>query len=85
MRYPGCEKGPRLAQTGDTPILVQLDRGDDDITRVNTNGDRRAVRLVPLDTVNVDDPLLAVHLRDLPLTTLVLAAHNPNLIVLANG
>lgn len=68
-----------------TPVLVQLDSGDHDVGWVDTDGCRRSVRLVALDTVNVDHPLLAVHLRDLALPALVLAPNNPNLIVLADG
>ena len=51
---------------------------------MDTDGYRRAVRLVALHTVNVDDPLLAVHLSDLALPALVLAPDNPDLIILAN-
>lgn len=48
------------------------------------NADRhaRAVRLVPLDTIDVNDPLLAVHLRDLAIAPLVLSPDDPYLIVL---
>ena len=67
------------------PVLVQLDRRDDDVAGVDANGGRRAVRLVPLHTVNVDNPLLAVHLGDLALPTLVLSADDPDLVILANG
>ena len=52
---------------------------------MDADGDARAVRLVALYTIDVDYPLLAVDLGDLALTTLVLAAHNPNLIILADG
>lgn len=75
----------RRVRAIDAPVLVQLDGGDDNIAGVDTNGDRRAVRLVSLDTVNVDNPLLAVHLRDLAFPSLVLAPHNPNLVILADG
>lgn len=80
-----CQRGTRVALMVDAPVLVQLDSGDDNVAGVNTNGDRRAVRLVPLDTVNVDDPLLTVHLRDLAFPSLVLAPHNADLVVLADG
>lgn len=49
---------------------------------MNTDGNARTVRLVPLDTVYMDDPLLAVHLGDLALTPLVLPSDNPHLIIL---
>ena len=52
---------------------------------MNTDGDGRTVRLVTLDTVDVDHPLLTVNLGDLALPTLVLAPDNPYLIVLADG
>ena len=66
-----------------TPVLVQLDRSDNDIAGVDANGDGSTVRLVALDTVDVDDPLLTVHLGHLALPTLVLAPNDPDLIVLA--
>jgi hypothetical protein len=49
---------------------------------MNTDGNARTVRLVPLDTVYMDDPLLAVHLDDLALTPLVLPSDDPHLIIL---
>jgi hypothetical protein len=67
------------------PILVELEGGDNDVARVDANGDRRAVRLVPLDTIDVDDPLFTVDLGDLSLTTLVFSTDNPDFIILANG
>ena len=67
------------------PVLVQLDRRDDDVAGVDANGDGCTVRLVALDAVDMDYPLLAVDLGDLALPTLVLAPDNPDLIVLADG
>ena len=67
------------------PVLVQLDRRDDDVAWVDANGNGCTVRLVALDAVDVDHPLLAVDLGDLALPTLVLAPNNPNLIVLTDG
>ena len=66
------------------PILVELEGGNDDIAWVNTNGDRRAIRLVPLDTIDVDNPLFTVDLGDLSLTTLVFSTDNPDFIILPN-
>ena len=66
------------------PVLVQLDAGDDNITGVDPNGDGSTVRFVPLDTVDVDHPLLTVDLSDLALPTLVLAPNDPDLVILAN-
>ena len=76
----------RMAQqdnfAGYKPVLVQLDSCDDDIARVDANGYRLAVRLVALNTVNVDNPLLAVYLGNLALPALVLAADDPDLVIL---
>lgn len=67
------------------PVLVQLNGNDDDIAGMNADGNARTVRLVPLDTVYMDDPLLTVHLGDLALASLVLSSDNPHLIILPNG
>ena len=66
------------------PILVELEGGDNDVARVDADGDRRAVRLVPLDTIDVDDPFFTVDLGDLSLTTLVFSTDNPDFIILPN-
>lgn len=68
-----------------TPVVVELQSGNNNLAGVDANGDGGAVRLVTLNTVDVDHPLLAVHLGDLALTTLVLAPHDPDLIILADG
>ena len=44
-----------------------------------------AIRLVAVDTVNVDHPLLPVDLGDLALSPLVLPSYNQNLVILADG
>ena len=49
---------------------------------MNADGHARTVRLVSLDTVYMDDPLLAVHLGDLALTPLVLPSDDSHLIIL---
>ena len=67
------------------PVLVQLDGGNNNIAGMDTDGDGCTVRLVALDTVDMDHPLLTVYLGDLALPTLVLAPNNPYLVVLANG
>lgn len=67
------------------PVLVQLDRRDNDVAWVNANGSCGTIRLVTLDAVDVDDPLLTVNLSDLALPTLVFAANNSNFIVFADG
>lgn len=48
---------------------------------MDADGDARAVRLVALHTVDVDNPLLPVDLGNLALTALVLAANDPDLVV----
>ena len=65
-------------------VLVELELGDHDVARVDADGDDRAVRLLAGDLVDVDDPLLAVHLGDLALTALRGAAHDDHLVVLAD-
>lgn len=67
------------------PILVKLEGGNNDVAWVDADWDRRAVRLVPLHAIDVDDPLFAVNLGDLPLTTLVLSTDNPDFVILTNG
>jgi hypothetical protein len=52
---------------------------------VDTDGYGSTVRLVPLDTVNVDDPLLAVDLGDLALATDILSTGDSDLVVSADG
>jgi len=66
-------------------ILVKLEGGDNDVAWVDANRDRRAIRLVPLDTIDVDNPLFTVDLGDLSLATLVFSADNPDFVILANG
>ena len=44
----------------------------------------RTASLVTSDTLDVDDPLLAVHLDDLALATLVVTPHDSHLVVLAD-
>jgi len=67
------------------PVLIQLDGGNDNVAGVNADGHARTVRLVPLDTVHIDDPLLAVHLGDLALAPLVLSSDDPHLIIFPYG
>merc|ERR1712093_790405 len=66
-------------------LLVGLDLCDDDVGRVDADGDGRAVGLLPVDTLDVDDVLLAVHLGDLSFPALVGTPGDEDLIVLANG
>lgn len=67
------------------PILIQLESGDDNVARMNADGSRRAIRLVPCNSLDMDHPLLTVDLGDLALPTLVLAPNDANLIILADG
>lgn len=67
-----------------SPILVKLNCRDDNVTGVNTDGSRGAVRLVTLDAINVNHPFLTIHLCNLPFTPLVFSPDNANLVVLAN-
>jgi hypothetical protein len=67
------------------PILVKFEGGNNDVAWVDANGDRRAIRLVPLDTIDVDDPLFTINLGDLSLTTLVFSTDNPDLVIFTNG
>ena len=66
-------------------ILVQFDLGDDDLGRVDTDGDALAVGLLTDDTLDVDGPLEAVDAGDLTLAALVGASDDCNLVILADG
>ena len=65
-------------------VLVELELGDDNLGGVDTNVDGGAVHLLAGDALDVDDPLLAVHLDDLALATLVVTPHDSHLVVLAD-
>ena len=65
-------------------ILVELKGSNHDVAWVDANGNGRTVRLVPLDTVDVDNPLFTVDLGDLSLTTLVFSTDNPNFVILSH-
>jgi len=67
-----------------TPILVKLYGGDHNFAGVDANRSSCTIGLVALHTVNVDDPFLAVHLRNLSFPTFVLSPHNPYFVVLAD-
>jgi len=68
-----------------SPVLVKLEREDDDVAWVDANGGRSAIRFISLHTVNVNDPLLSVNLGDLALTTLVFSSDNANLVIFSYG
>ena len=66
------------------PILVQFYGCNDHIARVYTDGCSSTIRLVALHAVDVNDPLLSVHLCDLAVTTLKLPPDDPDLVVFAD-
>lgn len=68
----------------DGPVLVELDVDDDNLGGVDTNRHCCAVRFIALYTVNVNDPFLAVHLRNLSFSAFVFPAHNSDLVVLTD-
>ena len=65
-------------------VLVELELRDHDLGRVDADRDGRAVGLLALDALDVDDPLLAVDGRHLALAALERAAHDLHLVVLAD-
>lgn len=65
-------------------VLVKLDLGDDDLGGVDAHGHRGAVGLLAHHTLDVDDELLTVARRDAALAVLERAAHNRDLVVLAD-
>jgi len=73
-----------LAVQNSPTVLIQLDRGNYNVAGVDANGYRSTVRLVALDTVDMDHPFFAVHLGNLALTSLVLATDDPDFIILSD-
>jgi len=70
----------------DSPsVLVKLECENDNVARVDANGGRGAIGFIPLHTVNVNNPLLSVNLRDLTLTALVFSSNDANFIIFSNG
>ena len=51
---------------------------------MDANGDGSTIGLVALDTVYVNNPLLAVNLGDLSFPALVLAPDNSDFVILAD-
>ena len=78
--------GSRLYRTNDhdTPILIQLDSGDNDLAGVNADGSGSTIRLITLHTVNVDDPFLTIHLGNFSFPTLVCPPNDPDLVIFAD-
>ena len=67
-----------------SPVLVQLDASNNDIAGMDADGHARAVCLIALDTVDMNHPLLAVHLGDLAIAPLVLPSNNPYFVILSH-
>ena len=67
----------------DEPVFIQLYRSNHNVARMDANGGCRAVDLVAVHSVDVDDPLFAVDLGNLSITTLVFSPHNQDLVVLS--
>merc|ERR1719247_3868385 len=65
-------------------VLVKLELGDHTFRRVDAYLHRRAGSLLPRDTLDVDDPLLAIALHHLALTPLIRSPHYRHLVVLAH-
>ena len=66
-------------------VLVELELGDDDVGRVDAQGNGLTGGLVAGDTLDVDDIFQTVDGGDLALTALVAAADDGDLVVLADG
>lgn len=76
---------PTLPLQDAVPILIDLELGDLDLARVDTDGDRLAVYLLPGNTLDVDDVFQAVDGDDLAFTTLERATGDDDLVVLTDG
>ena len=80
-----CKKVRTTESNGQTrvdkPVFVELDANDDNLGGVDTDRHSCTIGLVTLYSVDVDNPFLAVNLRDLSFPTLVFPAHNSNLII----
>ena|SRR6185437_6870 len=67
------------------PVLIHLDVGDNNIAGVDSDRNRCTIRLVPLDTIYVNDPFLAVDLCHFALTTSIFATNDSDFIVFSDG
>lgn len=65
-------------------VLVDPELGDDHLRWVDADVDRGTVDLLSGDTLDMDDPLSAIHLDNLAFATLVGPAHHLDLVVLAH-
>ena len=68
-----------------TPVLVQLDRSDNDVAGVDANGSRGTVGLVTLYPVNVDHPFFTVNLGDFAFPALEFASYDSYFVVFTDG
>ena len=66
-------------------VLVQLQLGDLHLGGIETDLGSGAVHLLASQTLDVDHPLLSVHLHDLALLALVGATEHLHLVTLHNG
>ena len=64
--------------------LVQLELGNNNLGRRDTDGSSGTVNLFTGNTVDVDNPLLTVDLDNLTFATLVSTTDNHDFVVLAN-
>ena len=63
------------------PVLIELQGGNNDVAGVDANRCARAIGLVPLHTVDVDDPFFAVDLGHFAFPTLELSSYDQYLVV----
>ena len=66
-------------------VRVQVEFGDDDLGRVDTQVNGGAIVLFPVDSFNVNDELLSVHGGDFAITVFEGTADNLDFIILADG
>jgi len=65
------------------PVLIQLDRCDDYVTGVDAYRGSRAVGLVPVYTVDVDDPLFAINLSNFAISSFIFSPNDHDFVILS--
>lgn len=75
----------RLAGDDLLAVISEVELGDDNVGRVDAEGNGGTVGLLAVDALDVDDPLLAVDLGDLALSALLRTTDDQDLVILANG